>query len=260
VSNFADQAAVVTGAAQGIGRGIAERLVADGAHVVLFDIDGDLVGETAAALGDRAMAVAGDVARRADVARAVTACTDAFGRLDLMVAHAGISHGDPLLDLDDATWDRVMGVNLFGTFYCTQEAGRAMVAGGHGGSIVITSSINSFYVEENLSAYNTSKGAIDAFIRSAAMDLARHGIRVNGVSPGVVNTRISRWVIEDPVLGPRYLKTIPIRRFGEPADIAGVVSFLASDDAGYVTGQTLVIDGGQTLGIPLDDAPTVEGS
>ena len=247
-----DKAAIVTGAAQGIGRGVAERLATEGAHVVLVDIDGDLVTETARSIGNGAVGIGGDVAKREDVRRAVRTCLDAFGQLDVMVAHAGISHTNPLLEIDDATWDRVMAVNLDGTFYCTQEAGRAMADAGRGGAIVITSSINSFYVEENLAGYNTSKGGIDAFIRSAAMDLARFGIRVNGVSPGVVNTRISRWVIEDPVLGPRYLKTIPIGRFGEPEDIASVVSFLASDDAGYVTGQTLVVDGGQTLGVPLD--------
>ena len=247
-----DRAAIVTGAAQGIGRGIAERLVADGWGVILFDLDGDLVAETAGRLGEAAVAFPGDVANRQDVARAVETCAATFGRIDLMAAHAGISHINPLLDLDDATWNRVLGVNLYGTFYCTQEAGRAMAKAGRGGAIVSTSSINSFYVEENLAGYNTSKGGLDAFIRSAAMDLARFRIRVNGVSPGVVNTRISSWVIEDPVLGPRYLKTIPIGRFGEPADIANVVAFLASDQAGYVTGQTLVVDGGQTLGIPLD--------
>jgi NAD(P)-dependent dehydrogenase (short-subunit alcohol dehydrogenase family) len=252
MGQHATKAAIVTGAAQGIGRGIAARLIADGARVLLFDIDAELVAQTAQELGASAVAVGGDVACRDDVARAVRTCLERLGPLDVMVAHAGIGHSNPLLEVDDETWKRVLGVNLTGTFLCTQEAGRAMAVAGRGGAIVVTSSINSFYVEENLSVYNTSKGGVDAFIRSAAMDLARFGIRVNGVSPGVVNTRISRWVIEDPVLGPRYLKTIPMGRFGEPADIGGVVSFLASDDASYITGQTLVVDGGQTLGIPLD--------
>jgi 3-oxoacyl-[acyl-carrier protein] reductase len=121
-----------------------------------------------------------------------------------------------------------------------------------GGAIVVTSSINGFHVERGMAVYNTSKGGVDAFVRSAAMDLGPHGIRVNAVAPGVVNTRIARFVIEDPVLGPQYLKTIPLGRFGEPPDIAATVRFLASDEAGYITGQTLVVDGGQTLGIALD--------
>jgi 3-oxoacyl-[acyl-carrier protein] reductase len=120
------------------------------------------------------------------------------------------------------------------------------------GAIVVTSSINGFHVERGMSVYNTSKGGVDAFVRSAAMDLGPYGIRVNAVAPGVVNPRIAKFVIEDPVIGPQYLKTIPLGRFGEPPDVAATVRFLASDEAGYITGQTLVVDGGQTLGIALE--------
>jgi 3-oxoacyl-[acyl-carrier protein] reductase len=115
-----------------------------------------------------------------------------------------------------------------------------------------TSSINAWHVEETMAAYNVTKAAVWTFIRSAAMDLARHGIRVNGVAPGVVDTPIAALVIHDPELAPQYLRTIPLRRFGQPEDVANAVAFLASPQSAYITGQTIVIDGGQTLGIPGD--------
>jgi NAD(P)-dependent dehydrogenase (short-subunit alcohol dehydrogenase family) len=241
---------VVTGAAQGIGAAIAARLVDAGAAVVLMDLDGELVEATAARLGSSAIPVQGDVAVRADVQRAVRTCVDRVGHLDVMVAHAGIADVAPLLDVSDDAWRRVFDVNVHGVFHCTQEAGRAMR--GRGGSIVVTASTNAVQVEENLVGYSTSKGAVVTFVRAAALDLARHGIRINAVAPGVVNTRIARWVVEDPVLGPQYLEKIPLGRFGAPDDIAKAVAFLASPDSSYMTGQTLILDGGQTLGIRLE--------
>jgi NAD(P)-dependent dehydrogenase (short-subunit alcohol dehydrogenase family) len=241
---------VVTGAAQGIGAAIAARLVDAGAAVVLMDLDGELVEATAARLGTSAIPVQGDVAVRADVQRAVRTCVDRVGHLDVMVAHAGIADVAPLLDVSDDAWRRVFDVNVHGVFHCTQEAGRAMR--GRGGSIVVTASTNAVQVEENLVGYSTSKGAVVTFVRAAALDLARHGIRINAVAPGVVNTRIARWVVEDPVLGPQYLEKIPLGRFGAPDDIAKAVAFLASPDSSYMTGQTLILDGGQTLGIRLE--------
>lgn len=255
-SEFAGKAVIVTGAAQGIGRTIAEQFVQRGARVVLFDLDADLVAKTARELspgGTMAVSVGGDVSRRADVQCAVQTCRERFGRLDVMVAHAGIADAVPLLEIDDASWQRIMDVNLTGVFLCAQEAGRVMASSG-GGAIVVTASTNAFWVESNLAHYNTSKGGVVAFVRSAAIDLARYGIRVNAVAPGVVLTRIAAWVTEDPVLAADYLKHIPLNRFAETIDVAKAVLFLASSDSSYITGQTLVLDGGQTLGI-LVDAP-----
>jgi len=250
MSRFAGRAAVVTGGARGIGRAVAAGLVAEGAGVVILDLDGDLAAHSAAELG--CAALGGDVVSRDDVRRAVEACLERFGRLDVMVAHAGVAHAVPLLDVDDDEWRRHMAVNVDGAFICTQEAARTMVAGGTGGAIVVTASINAFHVEETMAAYNTSKGAVVAFVRSAAIDLARHGIRVNAVAPGVVTTRMAALVTEDPSLSAHYLRTMPLGRFGKPEEIAAAVLFLASDDASYVTGHSLVIDGGQTLGIMGD--------
>lgn len=252
MSRFARKAAVVTGAAQGIGRGIAARLVEEGASVVAFDLSAGPLEEAVSSLGEGCVAVVGDVSRREDCKHAVETCVERFGCINVMCAHAGIAEPRPLLELTDAEWRRHFAVNVDGVFYCIQEAARAMVAGHEGGAIVCTSSINAWHVEATHAAYNTTKAAVWTLIRSAATDLAQHGIRVNGVAPGVVDTPLAALVVHNPHLAPDYLKTIPLDRFGQPVDVANAVLFLASDEASYITGHTMVIDGGQTLGIRVD--------
>jgi meso-butanediol dehydrogenase / (S,S)-butanediol dehydrogenase / diacetyl reductase len=198
------------------------------------------------------VAFVGDVADPETARAAVALCVERFGRLDLMAAHAGIAEPRPLLQTDDAHWRKHMAVNVDGVFWCVREAARAMVSAGRSGAIVCTASINAWHVEETMAAYNVSKAAVHAIARSAAIDLGRHGIRVNAVAPGVVDTPIAALVVRNPELAPEYLKTIPLGRFGQPRDIADAVLFLASDEAAYVTGQMLVLDGGQTLGITGD--------
>jgi 3-oxoacyl-[acyl-carrier protein] reductase len=248
VSRFADKAVVVTGAAQGIGLGLVRAFLAEGAGVVAVDRQRK-VDELAA---ERCVPFVGDVAVRDDCRRAVERCVDRFGAIDVMCAHAGIAEPLPLLELSEEHWHRHLAVNVDGAMFCAVEAARAMVAARRPGAIVCTSSVNAWFVEETHAVYNVSKAAVWAFVRSAAIDLGRYGIRVNGVAPGVVDTPIAELVVHNPELAPRYLKTIPLGRFGHPADIASVVLFLASDDASYVTGQNIVVDGGQTLGIPGD--------
>ncbi|HEX3977964.1 MAG TPA: SDR family oxidoreductase [Solirubrobacteraceae bacterium] len=243
---FAGRTAVVTGAAQGIGRAICERLLGEGAAgVVTVDLQPH-------DLGERCVSVVGDVSEADTAQRAVDGCLERFGRIDLMAAHAGIAEPRPLLETDDEVWRRHMAVNVDGVFFCVRAAARAMVSAGQGGAIVGTASINAWHVEETMAAYNVSKAAVHALVRSAAIDLGRHGIRVNAVAPGVVDTAIARLVVHNPDLAPAYLRTIPLGRFGQPRDIADAVLFLASGDAAYITGQMLVIDGGQTLGITGD--------
>jgi NAD(P)-dependent dehydrogenase (short-subunit alcohol dehydrogenase family) len=249
VSRFSGQGAVVTGAAQGIGLGIVTRLLDEGAGVIAFDRNADRLTSAVAELGPRCIPFTGDVSVREDCRQAVERCVREFGRIDIMCAHAGIADPLGLLEMTDDHWHRHLAVNVDGTMHCVVEAARAMKDNG-GGSIICTTSINAWFVEETHAVYNVTKAAVWALVRSAALDFARHGIRVNGVAPGVVDTPLAALVTRDEVLGPEYLKTIPLGRFAEPADIAAAVVFLASPDASYITGQNIVIDGGQTLGIP----------
>ncbi|MDQ6818297.1 MAG: SDR family oxidoreductase [Actinomycetota bacterium] len=235
---------------------MCDRLLEEGAAgVVAFDIN-PRMGD------DRLVPYVADVSEPDAATRAVATCLERFGRLDLMVAHAGIAEPRPLLETDNEVWRRHMSVNVDGVFYCVREAARAMVQNRTTGAIVCTASINAWHVEETMAAYNVSKAAVHAIARSAAIDLGRHGIRVNAVAPGVVDTPIAALVVHNPQLAPLYLKTIPLGRFGQPWDIANAVLFLASDEASYITGQMLVIDGGQTLGITgeLESAAAASGA
>ncbi len=248
MQRFAGHGVVVTGAAQGIGLGIVTRFLDEGAGVIAFDRNAAALAEAVADLGPRCVAFPGDVSAREDCRGAVERCVAEFGRIDVMCAHAGIADPLGLLEMTDEHWRRHMAVNVDGTMHCVVEAARAMTA--RGGSIICTTSINAWFVEETHAVYNVTKAAVWALVRSAALDLARYNIRVNGVAPGVADTPLAALVTRDEVLGPEYLKTIPLGRFAEPADIAAAVAFLASADAGYITGQNIVLDGGQTLGIP----------
>jgi glucose 1-dehydrogenase len=247
---FEGKGVLVTGGAQGMGRAIAQRFVEEGAAVVILDLDAELVERTAGELS--AVPVAGDVSRREDVRHSVETCVERFGRLDVLVAQAGIGDLRPLLEIDDAAWNRMLSVNLSGVFLSVQEAARVMAADGRGGAIVVTSSTNAFYVEKHTAHYSATKGGIWTFVRNAALDLGEYGIRVNSVLPGIIRTRLGKPLIEDPVAGPEYLKRVALRRFGEPVEIANAILFLASDEASYVTGEGLVVDGGATLGVVLD--------
>jgi len=252
---LAGQAAIVTGAGRGIGFAIAERFVADGASVILVDLDearsraaADRLAATAGRDG-AALAVAADCSVRADVERAIEVCLERFGRLDMFVANAGIGVTVPFLDTSDELWDRTMAINLRGVFLGVQLAGRAMRERG-GGRIVATASTNAFWMETDLAAYDASKAGVVGLVRTAAMELAPYGITVNAVGPGMIETDLTREMIQDPERSRVYLGQIPAGRFGLPRDVAGAVAFLVSADAAWITGHVLVVDGGQTLGTP----------
>ncbi len=249
------RAAVVTGAGRGIGYAIAERLVDDGANVVVVDIAAERIAAAADRLETRAgrsgsvLPVAADCSVRADVERSIGACLERFGRLDVFVANAGIGETVPFLDTSDELWDRTMAINLRGVFLGIQAAGRTMRERG-GGRIVATASTNAFWMETELTAYDASKAGVVGLVRTAAMELAPHGITVNAVGPGMIATDLTRDTVEDPERSAIYLRQIPAGRFGTPADVAGAVAFLVSADAAWITGHVLVVDGGQTLGTP----------
>ena len=259
---FAGHGAVVTGAGRGIGRATAECFAAEGAGVVLFGWHRPVLEEVAdgiRAAGGRCEVVEGDVARKADVERAVDACSQAFGRLDHMVANAGIADFVPFLDGSEAAWEQQIGIDVKGTWLCVQAAARRMVAEGHGGSIVVISSTNAFQPEQGGVFYNTAKSGQVAVMQTAAMELASRGIRVNGIAPGIVRTRLSP-VTEHPVQREIFLGRTPMGRFAEPVEIARPVLFLCSDDASFIAGELLVVDGAYSVGlpVPLDlDAPLI---
>jgi NAD(P)-dependent dehydrogenase (short-subunit alcohol dehydrogenase family) len=256
---LAGQVAIVTGGARGIGRGIAARFVRDGAHVFIGDRDSATARATAAELtsgavtGARADAMELDASNRDQVEAMVDAVVRDTGRLDIFAANAGIGGTSLFVETSDESWDRILGINLRGAFIGVQAAARAMRRLGHGGRIVVTASTNSFWMETDLAAYNASKAGVLAMARTAAMELARDGITVNAVGPGLIATDLTRSVTEDPDNAASYLRQIPIRRFGTPDDVAGAVAFLVSPDAAWITGHLLVVDGGQTLGTPSLD-------
>jgi NAD(P)-dependent dehydrogenase (short-subunit alcohol dehydrogenase family) len=254
---FSGRAAIVTGGAQGIGRSVVTKLAAEGASVLIADIDGALAESTAHEFDPtarRILAAAVDVSKRDQVQAAIKVTLARFGRLDIMVSHAGIVDVEPFLEQDDESWTKMLTVNVLGAFICVQEAARAMKEAGTG-TIVITTSTNAFWIESNASGYNASKGGTRTLMRSAALELAPLGIRVNSVAPGVIRTRLTRHRTDDPQFAGDALKDIPLGRFGEPEDVANAILFLASDDASWITGHDLVVDGGQTIGTPLPLPP-----
>lgn len=246
------KAAIVTGAAQGIGRAICSRLIADGAEVLAFDVNAEILTDAAEELGEACHPFVGDVRIEDDCALAVAACTERFGHVDILAAHAGVAQPRPFLDIDSEHWRRHQSVNVDGALFIAVHAARAMVTRGRGGAIVYTASVNGYHVEQTMTAYNVSKGALLNLVRSTAIDLGGYGIRANGVAPGVIDTPIAEFVVHNEELARAYLSTTPLGRFGRPEDVANAVSWLASDEASYITGHTVVIDGGQTLGITGD--------
>jgi glucose 1-dehydrogenase len=247
--------AIVTGAARGIGLACARRLAEEGARVVLADLDAD-AGAAAAATIPTASFVAADVSRKSDAEALVARAIERGGRIDILVNNAGVTHACAFLDLAEEDFDRVLRVNLKSMFLCGQAAARAMVARGARGAIVNLSSVNAVLAIPNQVPYVVSKGGVNQLTKVMALALAPHGIRVNGIGPGTINTEMARTaVLSDDAARRRILSRTPLGRLGEPEEIAAVAAFLASDDASYLTGQTIYPDGGR-LGlnytVPVD--------
>ena len=242
----AESVVVVTGAASGIGRATVLRLAADGARVLASDVDeAGLAGTRAAAAGDAAgevLAVPADVSRAADVDALVAAALDRFGRLDGMVANAGVPSDEPFLEMTGAGMDAVFGVNVKGVVFCGQAAARAMVAQGAGGKIVNLASVAGVVPAPRIAAYSASKAAVQMLTRSMALELGAAGIRVNAVAPGVIRSAMNP--LSDPGRNRELETAIPLGYIGTPGHVAGVVRFLLSPDADYVSGETVAVDAG----------------
>ena len=245
--------AIVTGGAQGIGRACVERLASEGAKVIAADTQdtqGNRLADALSKKGQSVRFVHANVTERLDMRNLVAAAVEAYGRLDVLVTCAGMFEVTPFLDLDEETFDKVMDVNLKGTFLAAQCAAKQMVrqleAGeGPPGAIVTVTSVNAWFGLPGSAAYATSKGGVMQLTKSMAMALADHGIRVNAVGPGTIETKMSEAVTSDLEMRDRVLARTPLGRLGKPEEIAAVAAWLASDQASYITGQTVYADGGR---------------
>ncbi len=250
--------AIITGAAQGIGLACARRLSAEGAMVVLADLDAT-AGAAASASIPGALFVRADVSQKADVGAVLTAALERHGHVDILVNNAGIAHACEFLDLAEEDFDRVLRVNLKSMFLCGQAVARAMVGAKRPGAIINMASVNAVLAIPNQVPYVVSKGGVNQLTRVMAVALAPHGIRVNAIGPGTILTEMAKQaVLQDAAARRRILARTPLGRCGEPEEVAAVAAFLASDDASYVTGQTIYPDGGRlalnyTVPVP-DDA------
>ena len=239
--------AIVTGAGQGIGRAIALALAREGAKVVVSDIT-DLIFEVAKeveALGSEALPVKCDVSNPNDVNNMVKATIEKFSRIDILVNNAGIYPFKPFVEMTEQDWDKVLDINLKGTFNCTRAVVPKMIEQRYGKIINISSIAGSVVGFPQLAHYSASKAGIVGFTRALALEIAPYGVNVNAIAPGPIETPGTK------VLGKETLesfqKMIPLGRMGKPEDIASLVVFLASDDSSFITGQCIVCDGGYTL-------------
>ena len=232
--------ALVTGAAQGIGRAIAAAFVAEGAQVLLADIDAEGAARTAADLGQQAFTA--DVSRKSEIERIFARVSEDWGSLDILVNNAGVTHAAELDDLTDDDFDRVFAINLKAALWATQAAARLMEPGS---TVVNMSSVNAVLAIPNQIPYAISKGAIKQLTNVTALALAPKGIRVNAIGPGSIMTAMLQGIMSDQAAQDRILSRTPLGRWGEPEEVAAIAVFLASSESSYITGQTIYPDGGR---------------
>jgi glucose 1-dehydrogenase len=239
--------ALVTGAGSGIGYAIADRFGREGAAVAINYLghsdDAQALARDLEATGTKAIALEADVSDAAAVESLIAHIVERFGRLDVLVNNAGIEKSQPLLEVDESSWDRTLAVDLKGPFLCLQAAARRMKDGG-GGSIVNISSIHEDLPFPGYTPYAAAKGGLRMLMRNAAVELAEFGIRVNNIAPGAIATPINAATLADPAKVKRLQQIVPLMRLGKPEEVADVALFLASDRSAYVTGSTYYVDGG----------------
>ena len=250
MNSFQEQVVVVTGAGRGIGRSLAEAFAARGARLAVNDISPAGLDETLARLnasGATARPFIADVASKMAVHAMVEEVSEAFGRIDILINNAGVEPHASILDLDEWDWDRTLAVNLKGPFLLTQSVGRLMSRQGDGVIVNIASIAGRAHGLMDRAAYVASKTGLIGFTREAARELATYNIRVNAVCPGVIETEMTAALRQDPAMVARWLADIPLHRLGSPADVVGLVLFLCSSEAAYLTGQAINVDGGKVM-------------
>lgn len=242
---------VVTGGASGIGRTVAERFARGGDRVAIWDRAEDEAKRVAASLAEECevevIGLGMDQRTPEAIQAALEATEQALGPTDILFANAGVATMSPFLELSAKEWDLAIGVNLTGTFHVCQNVARQMVAHGRAGVIVVNVSISATYNSVGLSHYCASKAGLGMLVKAMASEIGIHDIRVNGVAPGIIETRMTQDLLADPRTVQMTRSTTPLGRTGTPDEVADVVGFLASDQAAYVTGQTLMICGGQSV-------------
>jgi len=239
--------AVVTGASRGIGEAIARAFVASGARVVLAARKIEALEAVAASLGESAHAVAAHTGREEDCKRLMAAAVSHFGRVDVLVNNAATNpYFGPMLDIDGGAWDKTFEVNLKGYFWMAREAARHLRGRDAAGAIVHVASVAGLEAAPLQGVYGMTKAAILSMTKTMAFELASSRIRVNAIAPGLVHTRFASALTENDAILSEFLRKTPLGRYAEPAEIAGAAVYLASDAASYVTGHTLVVDGGMT--------------
>lgn len=247
--------AIITGGAQGIGYAIAERFLNEGATVVIADVsdqEGRQAQEQLGRIG-KASYIHCDVSQKLDVHNLIASTLDLHDRIDILVNNAGMVAGGDFLEISEEDFDRVIAVNLKGAFLCGQAVARHMAehvkAGGTPGTIINMSSVNAVFAIANQVPYSVSKGGMNQLTKVMALSLAPYNIRVNAIGPGSIMTKILEAVANDKAAKERILSRTPLGRIGDPSEIASIAAFLASDDASYITGQTIYADGGR---LPLN--------
>jgi glucose 1-dehydrogenase len=250
--------AIITGAARGIGLSCAERFVAEGARVVIADVLDDVGKAEAMRLG--ATYLHCDVSNSSDVQNTVAEVVKQFGAVDILVNNAGISIPGDFLEMSEAEYDRVLDINLKGSFLmlqaCAREMVRQVAAGRLAGAIINMSSVNDTLAIPTIVSYCIAKGGVSQLTRATSISLAPHGIRVNAIGPGSIRTGMLQRVVSDKAAMARVMSRTPMGRVGEPSEIASIAVFLASDESSYVTGQTIYADGGR---MPLNYTVPVKG-
>lgn len=243
-----DRVAIITGAAQGIGQAIAQGLAREGAAVVIADLQEAKAQETVASIneaGGRALAMKVNVMHLPDLSAMVEQTLAHFGQVDILVNNAGILIIKPFLEVTEADWERQLGINLKAAFFATQKVAEAMIRTGRRGRIVNVASTSAFTASTIPTVpYDISKAGVRMLTTSSAVQLAKHGINVNAIAPGTIDTELARSALEPEKLAKFGEVRIPIGRLGQPQDLVGAVVFLCSDDSDYVLGHTLVVDGG----------------